>query len=127
GLASSPSATQIKHLRDWLTARRAGARGFRYSGELGFQHGRDLPPQFWDQFGRRVPDDLPVEPKVLVHDDVSERDDFRPRRRWVGLTKRLRKAACCLPGDVGEEALAVALREVHVNAIGSLDDVEKVE
>lgn len=32
-----------------------------------------------------------------------------------------------LPGDVGEEPLAVALREMYVDAIRSLDDVEKVE
>jgi len=32
-----------------------------------------------------------------------------------------------LPGDVGEETLAVALREMNVDAVRSLDDVEKVK
>lgn len=55
-----------------VNSRRAAAPGSRDSWELGREHSRDLPSQFRNQLVRRVPDDLPVQPEVLVHDDVSE-------------------------------------------------------
>jgi hypothetical protein len=57
----------------------------------------------------------------------------------VGLTNRLRKPIRhladnrqfvthrCLPCDIKDKLVAVPLREVHVDSIRGLDDVEQVE
>src|ERR1700691_2282347 len=88
--------------------------------------------------GNDPPDELKINPEILMDHDVAERDDLGPRNFGVSFAKRGRHAPaslaqqgqavryCALDQNVAEERIA-ALLEKSGNQFYLLNGIEKTE